>query len=129
MKNIRQILMATAMALASNVALAQGPAGPGPGLGPGQGPGPAASGPGGGAGPHMGPGRAARWGSKDTPGWSLMTQQERDEHRQRMRGMKTYDECKVYRDQHREQMAARAEKSGGKPLMQPRRDACAGLEP
>jgi DNA repair ATPase RecN len=57
-----------------------------------------------------------------------MTPAERTEHQQRMRSIKTYDECKTYMEQHREQMAARA-KEKGKALAQPRRDACAGLKP
>lgn len=57
-----------------------------------------------------------------------MNSQERKEHQDRMRNMKTYDECKAYRDQHHEQMAARAKERGGKALAQPRRDACIGLK-
>lgn len=57
-----------------------------------------------------------------------MNPQERTEHRDRMRAMKSYDECKVYQDQHHEQMAARAKERGGKALPQPRRDPCAGLK-
>jgi hypothetical protein len=45
-----------------------------------------------------------------------------------MRAMTTYDECKAYRDQHHEEMAARARERGGKALAQPRRDACNGLK-
>jgi hypothetical protein len=56
-----------------------------------------------------------------------MTEQERNEHRQRMGSMKTYDECKTYLAQHHEQMAARAKERGAKVPVQPRRDACAGL--
>ena len=81
--------------------------------------------------PGPGPGRmggpGARWGSDYTPGWALMTQAERNEHQERLRAMKTYEECKAYMDQHREQMAARAKERGGKLLAQPRRDPCAGL--
>lgn len=57
-----------------------------------------------------------------------MTEQERNEHRQRMGSMKTFDDCKTYQTQHHEQMAARAKERGGKTLAQPRRDACAGLK-
>lgn len=45
-----------------------------------------------------------------------------------MRAMKTYDECKTYRDQLHEQMVARAKERGGKALAPPRRDACSGLK-
>jgi len=74
-------------------------------------------------------GPAARWGSEVTPGWALMTSTERNEHRERMRSMKTHEECKAYMEQHHEQMAARAKERGGKVLAPPRRDACSGLKP
>jgi hypothetical protein len=45
-----------------------------------------------------------------------------------MRSMTNHDECKAYQTQHHEQMAARAKERGGKPLAEPRRDACAGLK-
>jgi hypothetical protein len=131
MKPVRTIMMASLLLL-SGVALAQ--AGPGAGKGAGMGPGPGASAPGMGMGMGMGPGMragrgpAARWGSDFTPGWSLMTQEERTEHRNRMQSMKTYEDCKSYMDQHREQMAGRA-KEKGKALPNPRREACAGLKP
>jgi len=89
--------------------------------------GPAASAPGMGMGPGGGRG-AARYGSDYTPGWTLMSEQERNEHRDRMRSMKTYEECKSYQDQHHEQMAARAKERGGKALAMPRRDACGSLK-
>ena len=57
-----------------------------------------------------------------------MNQQERSEHRERMRSMKTYEECKAYQEQHHEQMAARAKERGGKALSQPRRDGCSGFK-
>lgn len=111
-----------------------------PGPGPGAGPGPAASAPGPGKGPGMGPGHMAgggagarmhgRSGSRYTPGWSLMTPAERTEHQQRMAQATSYEECTAARDQHREQMAARAKEKGlSQPLATPRRDACAALKP
>jgi hypothetical protein len=109
--------MAAALVLCVGAVMAQ------PGSGKGPGPGPAASAPRMGMGMGMG-----RWGSDFTPGWSLMTPQERNEHRERMRNAKTYDECKAAQQQHHEQMAARAKERGGKPLAQPRRDACAGMK-
>lgn len=103
MKNMRRVLLASLIGLSTGIACAQAGMGPGAGRG------------------------AARWGSDFTPGWALMTQQERNEHRDRMRSMKTYEECKAYVEQNHEQMAARAKERGGKVLAQPRRDACAGL--
>jgi hypothetical protein len=130
MKILRTMMLASLMGLSIGVAMAQPGGGKGPGAGPGpMGAGPAASAPGMGIG--MGPGGghgAARYGSDYTPGWTLMTQEVRNEHRDRMRSMKTYEECKAYQDQHHEQMAARAKERGGKPLAQPRRDACGSLK-
>ena len=132
MKNFRMIVLASVIGVSMSVAMAQPGGGKGPGTGPGpMGAGPAASAPGMGGGMGMGPGGgrgAARWGSDYTPGWTLMSQQERNEHRDRMRSMKTYEECKSYQDQHHEQMASRAKERGGKALAQPRRDACSGLK-
>lgn len=110
--------------------------GPGPGGGPGAGPrGPgsgAASAPGPGGRMGMGPGgrRGPHWGADYTPGWSMMSPKERDEHRARMQGARTYEECRTLQQQHHELMAARAKERGlAAPLAQPRRDACAGLKP
>ena len=72
---------------------------------------------------------ASWWGSDVTPGWSLMTWTERNEHRKKMRSMKTYDECKTYLDGHHQKMAERAKEKGKTPLPEPKRDACAGLKP
>ena len=127
MKNVRRLVLACAMGLSTGVALAQAGGGPGPGAMMGAGPLASAPGMGMGMGPGGGGRGMARWGSGVTPGWALMTQQERDAHRDRMRSMKSYEECKAYQDQHHEQMAARAKERGGKALPQPRRDACAGL--
>lgn len=130
MKNVRMMLVVALIGLPTALALAQ-PAG-GMGAGPmGAGPGASAPGMGMGMGMGKGPGAgrgAARWGSDFTPGWALMTPDERKDHQAHMRDMKTYDECKAYRDQHHEQMSARAKERGGKALAQPHRDACSGLK-
>jgi hypothetical protein len=66
-------------------------------------------------------------GPENTPGWPMMSAQEQREHRNRMRSFRTYQECAAYRDQHRNEMAARAaERRLGAPPA-PRRDVCAGL--
>lgn len=111
MKTFRTIALACIAGLSAGAALAQ--------------PAPGTPGPGARQGEHH---RGARWGSEYTPGWALMSPQERDEHRERMRSMKTYDECTSYQQQHRELMAARAQERGGKPLAQPRHDACSALK-
>lgn len=132
MKPIRLILRASmaasAMALLAGAALAQSSAGAGePAATPAM---PASGmGMGSGMGPGMGRGHMAQWGMDYTPGWSMMTRAERNEHREHMRAFKTYEECTAYRDQVHEKMAARIKEKGGKPLAQPRRDACAGLKP
>ena len=144
MKSIRLILKASiaasAIALLAGTALAQSGAGAGPGAGAGK---PAAtpampasgmgmgSGMGSGMGADMKPGRGhmAQWGTDFTPGWSMMTRAERNEHREHMRSVKTYEECTTYRDQMHDKMAARIKDKGGKPMAEPRRDACSGLKP
>jgi hypothetical protein len=132
MKNLRMMVLASLMAVSTGAAMAQPGSGRGPGAGTGpMGAGPAASAPGMGMGMGMGPGGGrgvARYGSDYTPGWALMSQQERNDHRDRMRSMKSYEECRSYQDQHHEQMAARAKERGGKALAQPRRDACGSLK-
>lgn len=71
----------------------------------------------------------ARWGSDFTPGWSLMTEQERMAHRERMRSMNDYGECRSFHEQHHEQMMARAKERRAKAPPKPMRDPCAGLKP
>lgn len=106
MKPITRLACLSAVALLSAAAIAQGPAsGPGSGRGPG-----------------------ARWGAGVTPGWSLMTDAERTEHRAAMQGMKSYEDCVAYRDKHREQIAARAKEKGVAVPAAPRRDICASLK-
>ena len=123
MKAMKTWFLAAGVLLGTGAMAQQGAgAGPGPGMGSGMGSG---MGPGMGAG--MGAG-VARWGSDDTPGWSMMTEQERKEHQDRMRAMKTYEECKAYADQHREQMSTRVKERGGQALAQARRDPCGGLK-
>lgn len=125
MKRVRLMTLASAIALAAGYAHAQ----PGQGMGSGQGAGPTGSGPAASA-TGMGPGAgrgAMRWGSDNTPGWSLMTSEERAQHREKMLSMKNQDECKAYMAKHHEEMAARAKARGVKVPMMPRRDPCARL--
>lgn len=118
MRRLMTVAITVTACLAAVGALAQGGAGAGSGASAGAGHGPGSM--------RGGPG--AGWGSDFTPGWTMMTQQERNEHRDRMRAMKTYEECQAYQQQHHEQMAARAKERGANPPAQPRRDACAGLK-
>ncbi len=88
---MRKVLLAMMLA-ASSVALAQ-PAGPGPGPGPGKGPG-------------------ARWGADVTPGWAMMTSEERKVHQEKMAGFKDPGECNSYLAEHHKMMESRAKQQG-----------------
>jgi hypothetical protein len=79
-------------------------------------------------GPHHQRMRRQSAGSGDTPGWSMMSAEERREHQQKMHLINNYDECKAYLDKHREQMVERARKLGRPLAHEPRRDACAPLK-
>jgi hypothetical protein len=108
------VLIAAAMLSLAACADAQSPQGPGPG--PGAGPGRM------GAGPMMG----GRWGPGQTPGWSMMSPAERDEHHRRMEQARTYDDCRAVMDEHRARMQQRGG-AGGDDRPGPRSDACEGL--
>lgn len=73
----------------------------------------------------MGPGKAGRvaLNQGNTPGWSLMSAEERTAHRDKMWSFKTYDECKAYQAEHHKAMEAKA-KDQGKTLPTPRANAC-----
>lgn len=50
----------------------------------------------------------------NTPGWSMMSAEERSAHMQRMQSFKTYDECRGYMTQQTQRMNQRgAGPSGG----------------
>lgn len=97
----------------------------GPGAGPGYGPG---AGPRGGMGPgmHGGMMRGGRFGPNYTPGWGLMTPQERNAHRDAMAGAQTYEDCRKVVDAHVALMQQRAQERGG-AMPGPRHDPCIGL--
>lgn len=59
---------------------------------------------------------------------SLMSAAERKVHQERMRSIKTYDECTAYMNQHREQMTTRAAQKGRNSLAQIRRVRCIKAE-
>ena len=64
-----------------------------------------------------------RCGSDNVAGWKMMTPEERTEHRNKMRGMKSYDECVAYQGEHHKLMEQRA-KEKGVTLPAPRARAC-----
>lgn len=80
-------------------------------------------GPGMGYGPGMGP----RFGADVTPGWSMMTAEERAAHQKAMSEARTQAECAAARDQHHQAMTERAKARGLTVPARPRRDVCAGL--
>ena len=71
------------------------------------------------------PGNAGRfnWNKDNTPGWTLMTAQERTEHQTKMRAVKTSDECKALQDEQHKMMETRA-KEKGVALPAPRQNGC-----
>ena len=77
--------------------------------------------PGSGGGPSYGPGYG--FGPNNTPGWSVMTEQERIDHRNRMHSFKSYDECRVYMNDFAKQMQQRA-KEKGTTIGRPNEVAC-----
>jgi hypothetical protein len=86
-----------------------------------------AAGMGGGMGAGMGGGMGPRARADNTPGWSMMTPQEREQHRKDMQSAKTADECKAMMDKHRQQMADRAKERGLPAPKNARHDMCASM--
>ena len=64
----------------------------------------------------------------NTRGWQLMTPEERIEHQSRIRGFKTYEECRGYQNSHHQLMEERA-RQRGMALPRGRRDICEHLQP
>jgi hypothetical protein len=73
---------------------------------------------------HRGPHAA----QADTPGWRMMTAQERQDHQSRMAAMRDYGECRAYAEQHLKDMRERATQRGLRMPAHARRDACAPLK-
>ncbi len=78
-------------------------------------------------GPGMGGGYGGKgrfaWDKDQTPGWMLMTEQERTEWQSSMRNAKSYDECLKLREDHHKLMESRA-KEKGVTLATPRQNGC-----
>lgn len=62
-------------------------------------------------------------GAGNTPGWSLMTTQERTDHREKMMGMKSHEECMAYHTGHMKMMQDRANEQSKKMKM-PQSNGC-----
>ncbi|HRL75895.1 MAG TPA: hypothetical protein PK440_03790 [Candidatus Accumulibacter phosphatis] len=71
-----------------------------------------------------GPWRASE---ANTRGWQLMTPEERIEHQARIRGFRTYAECRSYQVDHHRLMEERA-RQRGLDLPRGRRDICEHLQ-
>jgi hypothetical protein len=134
MRSIALTLTTVAAAFAATLAFAAPGGGYGPGPGAVQGadctqqqPCGMGYGPGSGGG---GPGQGYGMGRGGGPGayGSLMTEEERAEHRQKMHSFATVGECKAYFDEHRAQMAARAKDRGIEPGPGPRMNPCDRME-
>ncbi len=67
--------------------------------------------------------RGGAAGPGQAPGWNLMTPEERVSHREQMRAVKTYEECKSVQLEHRAKMEERA-KAKGVTLPEPRQQGC-----
>jgi hypothetical protein len=74
----------------------------------------------------MGPGMHAD--ANNTPGWSMMTPEERAQHQQRMANMHSPDECNAYMDKHHQEMMARAQQRGASVPGQPPHSMCSGMK-
>ncbi len=66
-----------------------------------------------------------RWSGnqRNTPGWQLMTPEERAEHQTKLRSFTDYNACKEYVDQHHNLMEERS-KEKGVPLRAIRSTPC-----
>ncbi|HJV51306.1 MAG TPA: hypothetical protein VJ652_07605 [Noviherbaspirillum sp.] len=120
---VQRIVAATMLALLSGIAYSQGTTPPGrdqAASAPAQQP---QFGPGGGPRGRM----MMRFSDANTPGWSMMTPEERSAHREKMAGVKTVEECRAYHDEHRKLMEARAKERG--TALRPRRgDPCGTMQ-
>ncbi|MDD2925090.1 hypothetical protein [Rhodoferax sp.] len=98
---------------------------------PGPGPGPGAGGPmmqgASQAGPAARGMRNMRFDKNNTPGWSLMTAEERRAFQTKMHAVKTYEECKLLQTEHHTAMEARA-KEKGVTLPTPRQNGCDNMK-
>jgi hypothetical protein len=87
------------------LSLASGAQAPAPNPADRPGPGGSMMGPG---GSMMGP----RFGPDVTPGWSMMTPEERTQHQEKMRSFKDAGACQAYMQEHQKRMHDRAQQQG-----------------
>lgn len=74
-------------------------------------------------GPGGGKGMRFKFNKDNTPGWALMSAEERTAHRSSMMAAKSYDECKAAQEAHHKAMEVRA-KEKGVTLPAPRYNGC-----
>ena len=118
---IRSFALSISLATAVGAALAQaGSSPPGEGNYPPPTAGERAWGPAGGAGSAHGRWRA---GPRHTPGWSMMSEQERMQHREQLRGARHAEDCQRIMQEHQRLMQQRATERGA-PMPRPPRAAC-----
>jgi hypothetical protein len=60
------------------------------------------------------PPNAPRFTERTTPGWSMMSAEERKAHKDKMAAFKDYNECQSYMAEHYKQMEERAKEKGKK---------------
>ena len=68
-----------------------------------------------------------RFGPQNSPGWALMTAQERSEHRSKMLGFTNYEDCASYVAEHHAKMLERARDKGVTLPDEPRPGFCQRL--
>ena len=73
---------------------------------------PASAQPAQGQGPGPGPGGKMLFNKDNTPGWQLMTPDERVAYGAKMRDVKSYAECKAMQDEQHKAMQIRAKEKG-----------------
>jgi hypothetical protein len=69
----------------------------------------------------------ANWGKSFTPGWSMMTKEERKALTAKLRKVTTYNDCKAAVDEAAQKAAERAKSKGMAEPAKPKRDGCAAL--
>lgn len=87
------------------------------------------SGTGMGMGRGMGPSPGPRADDSTTPGWALMSPEERQAHRLQMQSAASLAECQRLMEEHRQRMVERAKERGLAPPAGPRRDMCSAMTP
>jgi hypothetical protein len=82
-----------------------------------------------GPGPGMGPGKVPRFNEQTTPGWAMMTPEERKAHQERMLAFKDPAACKAYMEEHHKLMESRAKEKGKKLAFKGPGPGCDYLKP